>query len=90
MTKAPDSDHLLVERHQALAVGKADLEVDLGVLGLGGVEQGGQGGVDAHPVVLAVAADKGPVQADEAGRTGRHGLEFGAVEIGLGDAVLGV
>ena len=56
---------------------------------LGGVGQHGfQGGEHADAVVLAVSADKGGVEADEPGRTGGHGLQFGRIEVFLDNIVL--
>ena len=51
-------------------------------------EQGGQGGEAAHPVVMAVGADEGAVEADIHGPEGGHGGQLGGDEVLLHNAVL--
>ena len=52
------------------------------------VQEGGQGGVGAGAVILAVAPHQAAVPAQVPGRPGRHHLEFGADQVLLLDAVM--
>ena len=54
------------------------------------LENGGQSGVGAHPVVVAVSADEGAVKADVAGPEGGDGRQLGGDKVLLRDAVLPV
>ena len=52
------------------------------------IEQGGQAGVSAHPVVVAIGADEGAVKAHIPCLLGRNGRQVSGEEVLLGDAVL--
>ena len=69
---------LSASMHTAVRSGRAQLE------------QGGQGGIGAHPVVVAVGADQGAVEADVHRPEGGDGAQLGGEEVLLHDAVLPV
>ena len=52
------------------------------------VQQGLEGRVAAHPVIVTVSADQGAVKTDVHGVEGGDRLDLGGDEVRLGDAVL--
>ena len=52
------------------------------------VQQGFQGGVGTDPVVMAIRADQGPVQADVTGLQRRNRLQLRGIQVVLYNAVL--
>ena len=71
------ADLLLVRQH-------ADGGLTRGAQG----QEGRQAGEAAHPVIVAVGADQGAVEADVGGLEGGHHLQLGGDEILLHDVVL--